>query len=236
MFGILCLTKREEKQNMSKKKVGIIAGITGGVVLLIVAIVVIGINIIGGKIISEKEAKDIAFNHAQVNEVDAEGVFAHLENDDLSRKYKITFHADGIKYEYEINARTGNVEDFDVEGMKSASAHVKNATPNTESVPAEESTTTQESAPNAETPNTGSNNQQPANTQNAVNITEAEAKSIVLARVEGATESNIWIKLDREDGRMVYEGEIVYNGMEYEFEIDANDGNFYSWETESIYN
>ena len=43
------------------------------------------------------------------------------------------------------------------------------------------------------------------------------------------------IKLDRDGGRMEYEVEIVYNAMEYDFEIDAYSGNIISWDSESIY-
>lgn len=57
-----------------------------------------------------------------------------------------------------------------------------------------------------------------------------EARNIALARVDGATEQNISVELDRDDGKCVYEGEIFYNGMEYEFEIDANSGNILKWE------
>ena len=37
------------------------------------------------------------------------------------------------------------------------------------------------------------------------------------------------------DGRMTYEGKIVYNGMEYEFEVDAHSGTITDWDSESIY-
>lgn len=63
-----------------------------------------------------------------------------------------------------------------------------------------------------------------------VAISLEEARDIALARVEGATASNISIELDRDDGWYVYEGEIFYNGMEYEFEIDADSGNILKWE------
>ena len=33
----------------------------------------------------------------------------------------------------------------------------------------------------------------------------------------------------------MYEGKIVYNEREYEFDIDANTGEIVSWEEESIY-
>ena len=63
-------------------------------------------------------------------------------------------------------------------------------------------------------------------------ISLEEARDIALARVEGATASNISIELDEDDGWYVYEGEIFYNGMEYEFEIDADSGNILKWEEE----
>lgn len=65
-----------------------------------------------------------------------------------------------------------------------------------------------------------------------VKISLEEAQNIALGRVQGATASNISIELDRDDGWYIYEGEIKYNGMEYEFEIDANSGNVLKWEEE----
>ena len=65
-----------------------------------------------------------------------------------------------------------------------------------------------------------------------VAISMEEAKSIALSRVQGATEQNMSIKLDFDDGWYVYEGEIMYNGMEYEFDIDANSGTILKWESE----
>ncbi|MDO4553391.1 MAG: PepSY domain-containing protein [Bacillota bacterium] len=75
-----------------------------------------------------------------------------------------------------------------------------------------------------------------ADSSSATTITEARAKELALAQVPGATASNIVeFKADYDDGRMEYEGTIVYNNMEYEFEIDAYSGAFRSWEVESIY-
>ena len=59
-----------------------------------------------------------------------------------------------------------------------------------------------------------------------------EAIGIALDRVSGATEQDIKIELDRDDGRYKYEGEIHYNGREYEFEIDANSGTILEWSEE----
>ena len=68
-----------------------------------------------------------------------------------------------------------------------------------------------------------------------VNINEATAKTIALEKVTGATDADIRIYLDYDDGRPVYEGSIVYNEMKYEFEISAADGTVIEWEMESIY-
>lgn len=65
-------------------------------------------------------------------------------------------------------------------------------------------------------------------------ITAEEAKALALAQVPGATESDIIeFKTDRDDGRIEYEGEILYSGMKYEFEIDGYSGAIRSWEVES---
>ena len=62
-----------------------------------------------------------------------------------------------------------------------------------------------------------------------------EAKKLPLDKVPGATEKDIHIGLDYEDGKSLYEGTIFYEQIEYEFEIDAQDGKIWSWEAESIW-
>lgn len=62
-------------------------------------------------------------------------------------------------------------------------------------------------------------------------LSEEEAIAIVLARVEGASAEDI-VSFSREfdDGTWQYEGSLLYNGIEYEFEIDARNGNLLDWE------
>ena len=57
-----------------------------------------------------------------------------------------------------------------------------------------------------------------------------KAKSIALKKVPGANSSHVTkIELDREHGRMVYEGEIYYKELEYDFDIDAVTGEVLKW-------
>ena len=72
------------------------------------------------------------------------------------------------------------------------------------------------------------------NSGTGTELTAEEAKALALSQVPGATESDvIEFKTDRDDGRIEYEGEILYSGMKYEFEIDGYSGAIRSWEVES---
>ena len=64
-------------------------------------------------------------------------------------------------------------------------------------------------------------------------ISEKEAEEIALEKVPGAASDDLRMKLERDDGRLIYEGDIRYDGMEYEFEINAENGKIISWESES---
>lgn len=73
----------------------------------------------------------------------------------------------------------------------------------------------------------------PAQSGSGGGITADRAKELALDRVPGADEEDIWeFKSDTDDGRAVYEGKIVYGGTEYEFEIDADSGEFLEWDEE----
>ena len=74
-----------------------------------------------------------------------------------------------------------------------------------------------------------------AGTSGAV-ITQEKAREIALGKVPGATASNVKkLKLDRDDGRQIYEVEIIYAEMEYDLEIDASNGKILEFSSESIY-
>ena len=66
-----------------------------------------------------------------------------------------------------------------------------------------------------------------------VGISEAEAEEIALEMVPGASSEDLHMEMERDDGRLIYEGDIRYDGMEYEFEINAENGKIISWESES---
>ena len=63
-------------------------------------------------------------------------------------------------------------------------------------------------------------------------VSQEEASAAALAKVQGASEKDLRIKLDDDDGKMIYEGDIYDNGTEYEFEIDAATGDVLEWSEE----
>lgn len=67
-------------------------------------------------------------------------------------------------------------------------------------------------------------------------LTKDAVREIALAKVPGAkAEHVVKLKLDHDDGRTVYEVEIVYNNTEYEMEIDAVDGTVLDFESEAVH-
>ena len=65
-----------------------------------------------------------------------------------------------------------------------------------------------------------------------VAVSRDEAVKTALGKVSGATEKDVRIELDCDDGRYKYEGDIIYNGIEYDFEIDADNGKIIEWSEE----
>ena len=144
--------------------------------------------------ITEDQAKQIAFDHAQVKEEDLTNLKVKKDFDDGVSIYEVDFQAANKQYEYDIKAADGQIltTDFEID-----------------------------------------DDYVDPNTQTAVS--EADAKAAALARVEGASDSDILIQLQRDDGQLVYEGTIIYNNTEYDFEINAETGDFLSWEQDSVY-
>lgn len=71
-------------------------------------------------------------------------------------------------------------------------------------------------------------------TSSSKKISQEKAAKIALERVKGAKESDVSIHSEWDDGREIYEGSIIYQGKEYDFEIDAVNGNILDWEEEEL--
>ena len=66
-------------------------------------------------------------------------------------------------------------------------------------------------------------------------LTPDQAKELVLERIKGADLADFWeFETDADDGRLEYAGKLIYDGVEYEFEIDGYTGEFLRWNAERV--
>ena len=66
-------------------------------------------------VISKDEAKAAALSHAEVSEDNIQRYKSHLEYEDGVQVYEIEFTSAGYDYDYEIDAKTGDILTFDKE-------------------------------------------------------------------------------------------------------------------------
>lgn len=163
----------------------------------------------GSADIGRDAALEAALNDAGVSEADTTRLKVSEDMDDGIKVYEIGFDVAEKEYDYEIQASDGAILSSDVETNEGYTA-------------AQNSTQSQQNADNAGT-----------GTSDAA-VSLEEATRIALDKVPGATEQDIRINLDYDDGRQKYEGDIIYEQMEYDFEIDANTGEVIEWSEERI--
>ena len=58
---------------------------------------------------------------------------------------------------------------------------------------------------------------------------EDEAKTIVAGKAGGAAAEEVQIWQESDDGQARFEGELYWDGMKYEFEMDAQTGIIFDW-------
>lgn len=157
--------------------------------------------------IDQTEAKEIAY--AQVPGSETEGTAILTEDfDDMKKTYDVQLTYDNVLYEFEILARNGNIVNQESERIGAVQQPTQPAT---------------------------QGSTQAATQANDIGM--EKAREIALQNVAGATADNVTkYSVDNENGRMVYEIEIVYNEMEYDFDIDAATGDIIGQSSESIYN
>lgn len=163
----------------------------------------------GSADIGRDAALEAALNDAGVSEADTTRLKVSEDMDDGIKVYEIGFDVAEKEYDYEIQASDGAILSSDVETNEGYTV-------------AQNSTQSQQNADNAGT-----------GTSDAA-VSLEEATRIALDKVPGATEQDIRINLDYDDGRQKYEGDIIYEQMEYDFEIDANTGEVIEWSEERI--
>lgn len=171
-----------------------------------------------GQDIGQDEAKRIAFEDAGVSESDTSRLKVEKDRDDGMLQYDVQFSVDEKEYSYDINGANGEILSADVETNGTAA----------------QNNTAGKTDDTAGT-NSGTDDMPSTNSGTAaadVAVSEADARAAALERVPGATDADIRMELEYDDGYYIYEGDVIYDQKEYEFEIDAQTGNFLKWSEE----
>ena len=182
-----------------------------------------------GKDIGRDAALEAAFNDAGVSESDTTRLKVSEDRDDGRKVYEIQFDVDNTEYDYEIQASDGSILSSETENRVQVQSNGQNGSDDAagQNNVQDDGQNTQDNGQNS---NQGQTNTQTGNAN--VAVTREQAIETALSRVSGATEQDLRMELDLDDGVYKYEGDIIYNGMEYEFEIDANSGTILEWSEE----
>lgn len=162
---------------------------------------------VSGDYIGETAAKEAALSHAGVSEADVCWLKADFDSDDGIYLYELEFAANGLKYDYDVNALTGDIVKFEQEQTGNLSGNGNGANSS----------------------GTGNGNQYGSgagSVDTSSFIGEAAAKSAALSDA-GVSESDVTrikCELDRDNGSYKYEIEFDVGRMEYEYEVDASTG------------
>ncbi len=156
--------------------------------------------------IGRNNALVVALNHAGVSEADISHYEIEMDYDYVI-VYEIEFNYNGVEYDYEINAVTGDIIEYDRDG--------------------EHYTVNNNGSANNNTSNNSSNNNASNNsTTTSSYIGRDRAQEIALNHA-GLSSSEVRfdkVELDVDDNRTTYEIEFEYGRYEYEYEIDAYTG------------
>ena len=166
--------------------------------------------------IGKDKAADIALEDANLSESDVTRLRISKDTDNGKGIYEVEFTMNTTEYEYEILASNGDILSADFKELQGSS----DPQPQGSNDPQPQRSDSHDSSNHGAVP------------QADVQISSEQASKLALDRVPGATEQDLKIELDYDDGYYKYEGDIIYDQKEYEFEIDANTGDFLEWKEE----
>lgn len=175
--------------------------------------------------IGKEKAVEIALEDAQLSESEVIRLHVSRDKEDNQTVYEIQFAGEDTEYEYEIFASNGDILSTDYEKLDTAQqAAAKEQDRQEEQYNSGEQ--------NGQREQNSSGEQDGQREQGSAQITIEEASELALKRVPGADAGTLKIELDYDDGIYKYEGDIIYEGKEYDFEIDAKTGDFLEWKEE----
>ena len=157
--------------------------------------------------IGEEKAKQIAFNDASVNANNVNLLKVEIDYDDGRLVYEVDFYSNNTEYDYEIDAKTGEILERDIEKERNINTNSNTSASTNTDINTNNITSTK-------------------NTTNSASISRERAKEIAFknANVSSSSVRELTVELDYERGKAVYEVDFKSGNMEYDYEIDATTG------------
>lgn len=168
-------------------------------------------------IVSLDTAKKTALTDAGLSEAAVTFTDQKLDRDDGRMMYEIDFYTSDTKYEYEINAKTGDIF-----------SKSKEALPATGNVVTSLPATAEPNPPQTESTTSAVSSQ--------ISIEEAKNIALADAGVSSSAATFTKSKLDIDDGVYVYDIEFYTSDREYDYEINRDTGAVRSKSSESFNN
>lgn len=184
--------------------------------------------------ITLEDAKKIALTDAGVSSEDVVFTEGKLDKDQSLTVYDISFYTKDTEYEYEINASTGAVFSKSKETQI-----INNVSGNEQALTSEPTSDKQSNTNTSSTTNVNSEQQTAQKTtgtqaQSSVTLESAQNTALSDAGVKASDATFTKSALDYDDGRKVYDIEFYTASYEYEYEIDANTGEVFSKNKETL--
>ncbi|MDR0978550.1 MAG: PepSY domain-containing protein [Lachnospiraceae bacterium] len=158
--------------------------------------------------IGEEKAREIVINHSKVNSGMVKNFRMDFDYDYNAMTYDISFKSEGKEYDYEIDAKTGDIMEYDVENDNEYFQNNTNSNSDIQT-----------------SPNTSTNTSNVTMSTDSY-ISNVQAKSIALTHA-GVAESlarEMEIDFDYEAGVRIYEVNFKAGNYEYEYDINAITG------------
>lgn len=173
-----------------------------------------------GELLTSKDVEDLVIKEAGggfVKDMD-------LDRENGKYYYEVELIKDNIEYDYYVDAQTGEI--------MLESEHESYFDYDSENYTGNQSSGGSTGSSSNSSQNSGNSSSSSGSSQNSGQISLEKAESIVLAKIPNADIRKL--KLEKDDGIWIYEGEAIKGDYEYEFEINASSGVIISWESDRL--
>ncbi|HIW74498.1 MAG TPA: PepSY domain-containing protein [Firmicutes bacterium] len=170
-----------------------------------------------GAYIGESRAKEIAFQRAGATDATAANLEIELDCDDGVMLYEVEFVVGNYKYEYDVDATTGDIRKEERDARPSQPSSGDSSGGTTATTP---------------TGGTGGSGTQTTGGSGRLTVDQALNAALAHAGVSAQSAYDKSVEFDYDHGVAVYEVEFRSGTVEYEYEIDAATGEVRAWKSE----